>query len=220
MHYDPIIDDERQSYADQVRRVVERKTRPGFAPQRPSENVTAPPPEERLRHIRVPVDLAMALSDPFVPLPHLGDDHVPAPEKVTIAIVIRHVAMHYKVSVAEIKGHRRNHPIVRIRHIAMYLAKTITRNSLPEIGRRFGGKDHTSVLNAVRRITALVESDPAFADEIGALKAVIHCLPCSTVEGCGDLVGNCGAETTDGGTKEKADAALATLVGPNGLTLG
>jgi chromosomal replication initiator protein len=54
--------------------------------------------------------------------------------------------------------------------VAMYLAKTLTLRSLPEIGRRFGGRDHTTVLHAVRKIEGLVGNDAALAEEIESLK--------------------------------------------------
>ena len=56
------------------------------------------------------------------------------------------------------------------RQVAMYLAKTLTLRSLPEIGRRFGGRDHTTVLHAVRKIEGLVGNDMALAEEIEILK--------------------------------------------------
>jgi chromosomal replication initiator protein len=65
---------------------------------------------------------------------------------------------------------RRTANVVRPRQIAMYLAKTLTLRSLPEIGRRFGGRDHTTVLHAVRKIEGLVGSDTALSDEIELLK--------------------------------------------------
>jgi chromosomal replication initiator protein len=60
--------------------------------------------------------------------------------------------------------------VVRPRQVAMYLAKTLTLRSLPEIGRRFGGRDHTTVLHAVRKIENLVTTDTALAEEIELLK--------------------------------------------------
>ena len=60
--------------------------------------------------------------------------------------------------------------MVRPRQVAMYLAKTLTLRSLPEIGRRFGGRDHTTVLHAVRKIEGLVGNDTMLADEIEVLK--------------------------------------------------
>ncbi|MGB6568015.1 MAG: helix-turn-helix domain-containing protein, partial [Xanthobacteraceae bacterium] len=59
---------------------------------------------------------------------------------------------------------------VRPRQVAMYLAKVLTLRSLPEIGRRFGGRDHTTVLHAVRKIENLAGNDSAFAEEIEGLK--------------------------------------------------
>jgi chromosomal replication initiator protein len=64
--------------------------------------------------------------------------------------------------------------VVRPRQIAMYLAKTLTLRSLPEIGRRFGGRDHTTVLHAVRKIEGLVDSDATLADEIELLKRLLQ----------------------------------------------
>jgi chromosomal replication initiator protein len=65
---------------------------------------------------------------------------------------------------------RRTANVVRPRQVAMYLAKSLTLRSLPEIGRRFGGRDHTTVLHAVRKIEGLVGNDMALAEEIEILK--------------------------------------------------
>ncbi|WP_334175968.1 helix-turn-helix domain-containing protein, partial [Pseudoxanthobacter sp.] len=63
--------------------------------------------------------------------------------------------------------------IVRPRQIAMYLAKTMTPRSLPEIGRQFGGRDHTTVLHAVRKIEELARTDSRTAEEIETLKRLL-----------------------------------------------
>jgi chromosomal replication initiator protein len=68
---------------------------------------------------------------------------------------------------------RRTANVVRPRQIAMYLAKVLTLRSLPEIGRRFGGRDHTTVLHAVRKIEGLVNGDRGLADEIEVLKRML-----------------------------------------------
>lgn len=68
---------------------------------------------------------------------------------------------------------RKTADIVRIRHVAMYLAKTMTMHSFAEIGRRFEGKDHTTVLHAVRRTERLIEQDEQIASEVTAIKAII-----------------------------------------------
>ncbi len=76
----------------------------------------------------------------------------------------------YNVSRSDLLSSRRTANVVRPRQVAMYLAKTLTLRSLPEIGRRFGGRDHTTVLHAVRKIEGLVGNDMALAEEIEILK--------------------------------------------------
>ena len=95
------------------------------------------------------------------------------PRRVKIEDIQRVVARHYNVSKADLLSSRRTRTIVRPRQIAMYLAKMLTPRSLPEIGRRFGGRDHTTVLHAVRKIEGLIEGDMTLADEIELLKRMI-----------------------------------------------
>lgn len=92
------------------------------------------------------------------------------PRRVKIEDIQRIVARQYNVSRADLLSARRTANVVRPRQVAMYLAKTLTLRSLPEIGRRFGGRDHTTVLHAVRKIENLVGSDNALAEEIETLK--------------------------------------------------
>jgi chromosomal replication initiator protein len=92
------------------------------------------------------------------------------PRKVKIEEIQRIVARHYNVSRGDLLSSRRTANVVRPRQIAMYLAKTLTLRSLPEIGRRFGGRDHTTVLHAVRKIEGLVGNDGALAEEIESIK--------------------------------------------------
>jgi chromosomal replication initiator protein len=92
------------------------------------------------------------------------------PKRVKIEDIQKIVAQHYNVSRSDILSSRRTATVVRPRQIAMYLAKTMTLRSLPEIGRRFGGRDHTTVLHAVRKIEGLVGQDPALSEEVEALK--------------------------------------------------
>jgi chromosomal replication initiator protein len=92
------------------------------------------------------------------------------PKRVKIEDIQREVARQYNVSRADLLSSRRTANVVRPRQVAMYLAKTLTLRSLPEIGRRFGGRDHTTVLHAVRKIENLVNSDAALAEEIEILK--------------------------------------------------
>jgi chromosomal replication initiator protein len=90
--------------------------------------------------------------------------------KVRIEDIQRVVARRYNVSRSDLLSSRRTANVVRPRQVAMYLAKTMTLRSLPEIGRRFGGRDHTTVLHAVRKIEHLVGNDATLADEIESLK--------------------------------------------------
>lgn len=92
------------------------------------------------------------------------------PRRVKIEDIQRVVARQYNVSRSDLLSSRRTANVVRPRQVAMYLAKTLTLRSLPEIGRRFGGRDHTTVLHAVRKIEALVSKDLALADEVELLK--------------------------------------------------
>jgi chromosomal replication initiator protein len=92
------------------------------------------------------------------------------PKRIKIEDIQRVVARQYNVSRADLLSSRRTANVVRPRQVAMYLAKTLTLRSLPEIGRRFGGRDHTTVLHAVRKIEALVSKDTALSDEVELLK--------------------------------------------------
>ena len=95
------------------------------------------------------------------------------PKRVRIEDIQRVVARHYNVSKTELLSNRRTRTIVKPRQVAMYLSKIMTPRSLPEIGRRFGGRDHTTVLHAVRKIEDLSESDNTLAQEIELLKRLI-----------------------------------------------
>lgn len=85
----------------------------------------------------------------------------------------RVVAQHFNVSKADLLSARRTRAVVRPRQVAMYLAKSLTPRSLPEIGRRFGGRDHTTVLHAVRKIDSLMGSDGTLAEDIETLKRLL-----------------------------------------------
>jgi hypothetical protein len=82
-------------------------------------------------------------------------------------------AVFYGVSISSLFADQRTLDIVKARHIAMYLAKELTPRSLPDIGRRMGGKDHTTVLHGVRKIAALIKTDPNLAAEVATIRARI-----------------------------------------------
>ena len=92
------------------------------------------------------------------------------PKRIKIEDIQRVVARQYNVSRSDLLSSRRTANVVRPRQVAMYLAKTLTLRSLPEIGRRFGGRDHTTVLHAVRKIEGLVARDTALSEEVESLK--------------------------------------------------
>lgn len=89
--------------------------------------------------------------------------------KVTVDQIQKTVSEHYGLKQADLISERRARAVARPRQVAMWLAKQITTRSLPDIGRRFGGRDHTTVLHAVRRIEALKEVDPVIARDVETL---------------------------------------------------
>ncbi|MFD9899821.1 chromosomal replication initiator protein DnaA [Mesorhizobium sp. UC74_2] len=96
------------------------------------------------------------------------------PKRVRIEDIQRIVARHYNVSKTELLSNRRTRTIVKPRQVAMYLSKVLTPRSLPEIGRRFGGRDHTTVLHAVRKIEDLSGADNTLAQELELLRRLIN----------------------------------------------
>ncbi|MGL4495373.1 MAG: helix-turn-helix domain-containing protein, partial [Beijerinckiaceae bacterium] len=95
------------------------------------------------------------------------------PKKVKIEDIQKLVATHFNVSRADILSSRRTANVVRPRQIAMYLSKILTPRSLPEIGRRFGGRDHTTVLHAVRKVDDLIGKDDTLRDDVDHLKRML-----------------------------------------------
>lgn len=85
---------------------------------------------------------------------------------ITVSDIQKIVSEHYKVSIADITSARRARNIARPRQIAMYLAKKLTTRSLIEIGQKFGGKDHTTVMHAVKKITQVIEEDVEFSEDV------------------------------------------------------
>lgn len=96
------------------------------------------------------------------------------PKRVKIEEIQKLVASRYNVSRSDILSERRTAAVVRPRQIAMYLSKTLTLRSLPEIGRRFGGRDHTTVLHAVRKIEKCIGEDTGLNEEVELLKRMLQ----------------------------------------------
>ena len=97
--------------------------------------------------------------------PHLSVNE----RKVTVDQIQKAVSEHYGLKQADLISERRARAVARPRQVAMWLAKQITTRSLPDIGRRFGGRDHTTVLHGVRRIEALKAEDPVIARDVDVL---------------------------------------------------
>lgn len=93
--------------------------------------------------------------------------------KPKIEDIQRVVSQHYGVSRQDLVSARRTRTIVQPRQIAMYLSKTLTPRSLPEIGRRFGNRDHTTVLHAVRKVDGMLSKEPQVAEDIETLKRLL-----------------------------------------------
>jgi chromosomal replication initiator protein len=93
--------------------------------------------------------------------------------KTSIEDIQRKTAEYYKLEVKDFHSPQRARRVARPRQVAMYLARQLTSRSLPEIGRRFGGRDHTTVLHACRRIEELCAGDPVFRQEVDFLKNVL-----------------------------------------------
>ncbi|HSV03636.1 MAG TPA: chromosomal replication initiator protein DnaA [Phenylobacterium sp.] len=97
--------------------------------------------------------------------PHLSCNE----RRVTVDMIQKLVAEHYSLKQADLISERRARAVARPRQVAMWIAKQVTTRSLPDIGRRFGGRDHTTVLHAVRRIEALKAEDAGMARDIDVL---------------------------------------------------
>jgi chromosomal replication initiator protein len=107
------------------------------------------------------------------------------PRRIKIEDILRIVSRHYAVSKQDILSDRRHRSVVRPRQVGMYLAKHLTSRSLPEIGRRFGNRDHTTVLHAIRKIDREVGENPRLKDEIDELKRQLEVLASGFI----DLIG-------------------------------
>lgn len=94
--------------------------------------------------------------------------------RITIDDIQKQVAAHFNIRVADMYSARRARSIARPRQVAMYLAKHLTSRSLPEIGRKFGGRDHTTVMHAVRKVEELRDGDAAFAEDLELLKRMLQ----------------------------------------------
>jgi len=94
--------------------------------------------------------------------------------KVTIDEIQRKVAEHYNLRISDLLSPRRARAVARPRQVAMFLSKDLTSKSLPEIGRKFGGRDHTTVIHAVKRVEELKKSDNQVAEDVELLRRMLE----------------------------------------------
>jgi chromosomal replication initiator protein len=94
--------------------------------------------------------------------------------RITIDEIQKQVAAHFNIRVADMYSARRARSVARPRQVAMYLAKQMTSRSLPEIGRKFGGRDHTTVMHAVRKVEELKAQDAVFAEDLELLRRILQ----------------------------------------------
>jgi chromosomal replication initiator protein len=94
--------------------------------------------------------------------------------RVTIEEIQKRVSEHWNIRLTDMSSARRARAVARPRQVAMYLAKQLTSRSLPEIGRKFGNRDHTTVMHAVTRVTELMAVDAAFAEDVELLRRMLE----------------------------------------------
>ena len=94
--------------------------------------------------------------------------------RITIEDIQKRVAEHYNIRISEMHSARRARAVARPRQVAMFLAKQLTSRSLPEIGRKFGGRDHTTVMHAVKRIDELKQNDSVLAEDVDLLRRMLE----------------------------------------------
>ncbi|MBY0291863.1 MAG: chromosomal replication initiator protein DnaA [Alphaproteobacteria bacterium] len=94
--------------------------------------------------------------------------------RVTIDEIQKKVAEYYSIRISDMHSPRRARTVARPRQVAMYLAKQLTSRSLPEIGRKFGGRDHTTVLHAVKKIEALLREEKSMCEDIELLRRALE----------------------------------------------
>jgi chromosomal replication initiator protein len=97
-----------------------------------------------------------------------------ADRRISIEEIQLRVSQHYNIKISEMHSPRRSRSVARPRQVAMYLAKVLTQCSLPQIGRKFGNRDHTTVMHAVRKIEELKGTDTAIAEDVELLKKLLQ----------------------------------------------
>ncbi|HBQ23353.1 MAG TPA: chromosomal replication initiator protein DnaA, partial [Alphaproteobacteria bacterium] len=94
--------------------------------------------------------------------------------RITLEEIQRKVAEHYNIRLSDMHSARRSQAIARPRQIAMFLCKALTQRSLPDIGRKFGGRDHTTVIHAIKKVTELMDKDQNIREDVTLLRRALE----------------------------------------------
>ncbi|WP_142849420.1 chromosomal replication initiator protein DnaA [Telmatospirillum sp. J64-1] len=94
--------------------------------------------------------------------------------RITVEEIQKRVAEHFNIRISDMHSARRSRQVARPRQVAMYLSKQLTSRSLPEIGRKFGGRDHTTVMHAVKKVEELCQTDISFAEDVELLRRMLE----------------------------------------------
>lgn len=130
-----------------------------------SEAIAKPAPVIIIESVPAP-----AVQSEIIPQPVLKGEDAPEPKLPSVQEIKICVAQHFKLLPRELESPRRFAKIVLPRQIAFYLARKLTNRSLPDIGRRFGGKDHTTILHACKKMEQRMEEDPLLAQTVRCLE--------------------------------------------------
>jgi hypothetical protein len=147
---------------------TERRRR-WFAPPAPEGEPPPPKPEQPMQTAPEPIDLELYRLVQRAEQIAAGAGVESLAPRPTCKLIRAIVAGFYRLPVTELLAQRRDRAVVWPRHVAIYLCCTMTTHSLPHIGRAFGGRDHTTVLHAKRRIAGLRETDARLRDELALL---------------------------------------------------
>jgi Bacterial dnaA protein helix-turn-helix len=107
------------------------------------------------------------------------------PQRLRVEHIQQAVALHFKIRREDLLSSRRTANLITPRHAAVWLAKRLTTKSLPEIGRRFGGRDHTTVLHAIRKTEQKIAAYPSLAAELAELETRLKALAEKCCPACG-----------------------------------
>lgn len=164
-----------RSKMSELERKLPRAKMPEAVLQQLAEEVDAAPREllGLLMKLATYADLTGKAITPEIAEEAIGSRGAGAERRTTIEEIQRKTAEYYKLELRELHSSRRARRVARPRQVAMFLARELTSRSLPDIGRRFGGRDHTTVLHACRRIEELCRSDPVFQQEVEFLRQVL-----------------------------------------------